>query len=123
MENVCGHIFRDILAPYLSSENIRRFAVLGRPAHRGDLFSIATANSRRHVQFEVCEMESSLGKVDSGIVGPGTIIHCEGRPIERKDRPATKRYELPPTEISHVECVALQAGCIVSSRSKHSQVP
>lgn len=109
LKNVVGDVFRDMLAPYLSSESIKRFAILGRPAHNGDLFTVKTTDGRKYVQFEVCEMESDLGKVNRGIIGPEAVIYCEGRPIERKEKPVSERYRLPTTEVSLVEYNATQA--------------
>ena len=109
LEYFKGDIFKDVLAPYLRSDTSGRFARLGRPAHCGDLFTVTTDGGKEQSQFEVCEMESKLGNINNGIIGYGTIIHCEGRPIERKERPVTRRYRLPYTELSPVEHNAMQA--------------
>lgn len=109
MERISGDIFKDILAPYLSSDAIKGFAVLGRPACCGDVFTVAIADSRKSVQFEVCAMESSCGEVESGIIGPDTIIHCQGRPIKRTERPYTRRYQRPSVDLSLEEYSVIEA--------------
>lgn len=105
IEKCCWRCFQG----HTGSLSIKGFDALGRPAHRGDLFTVNTTDGRKHVQFEGCEMESDLGKVTSGIIGSETVIYCEGRPIERKERPDSERYQLPTTESSLVEYNAVQA--------------
>lgn len=71
IEGVAGNLFDVYLKPY--------FIEAYRPVKKGDLFLVRQA--MHSVEFIVVETDPA----DFCIVGPDTVIHCEGEPIKRED--------------------------------------
>jgi len=66
-----GNIFEDFLKPY--------FLDAYRPIKKGDIFNVKSEN--KIFEFKVIEIDP----VDYCIVGPDTIIFCEGEPLDKVD--------------------------------------
>ena len=101
IEGVTGDIFGTFLKPY--------FIDSFRPVHKGDCFVVHAG--MRNVEFKVRDVDTRRdpaaaggGDADMGeggneslpfcIVGPTTVIHCDGDPEKRSDEEAEMRQDI-----------------------------
>lgn len=102
IEGLTGDIFGTFLKPYF----IESF----RPVHKGDCFVVHAG--MRNVEFKVRDVETRRDPAADGgqnpeeedegqneslpfcIVGPTTVIHCDGEPEKRSDEEAEMRQDI-----------------------------
>jgi transitional endoplasmic reticulum ATPase len=104
--NVKANLFDEFLKPY--------FLDSYRPIKKGDAFKIK--NNEYSVEFKVMEIDP----VDYCIVGPDTVIYCEGEPIVR-DR-QTEESEVSYDNVGGCQKQLLQIRELVELPLRHPQL-
>jgi len=100
------NLFEDFLKPY--------FLDSYRPIKKGDTFKIK--NEEKSVEFKVLEIDP----VDYCIVGPDTVIYCEGEPLQREK--LTGEYEVSYDNVGGCQKQLLQIRELVELPLRHPQL-
>jgi len=99
-------LFEDFLKPY--------FLDSYRPIKKGDTFKIK--NEEKSVEFKVVEIDP----VDYCIVGPDTVIYCEGEPLQREK--LTGESEVSYDNVGGCQKQLLQIRELVELPLRHPQL-
>jgi transitional endoplasmic reticulum ATPase len=104
--NCTKNLFEDFLKPY--------FLDSYRPIKKGDIFRVK--NDDFSVEFKVVEIDP----VDYCIVGPDTIIYCEGEPLPRKKQ--TEESEISYDNVGGCQKQLSQIRELVELPLRHPQL-